>query len=174
MQLGTLLGVLVGGLAVSLASGRRRFPFDDVFGFFFEEPEVARFVTVAESASGFKIPDPAALSSDRHIQGIHAPGLINGSLPVIFFRTTHTRSPSPSLSPSFSVRLNLTHVTQQTLSDAGPHSWHEIVPAGTLKPENNELTFAVTGDGSVTFSDVVILYKSNKLTVKRPSVVSPT
>lgn len=167
MQLGTLLGVLAGALAVSWASGIRRFPFGDVFGFFFEEPEVARLVTVAESAGGFTIPDPA-LSSDRHVQGIQAPGLLNGSLPVIFFRTTHTKS------ASFSVRLNVTHVTQQTLSDAGPHSWHEIIPAGTLKPEDNELTFAVTGDGAVTFSDVVIIYKSNKLTVRRPSVLSPT
>jgi hypothetical protein len=165
MRLGTLLGVLVGGLAMSWASRRRR-PFDDVGGFFSDEPEVARMVTVDESASGFTIPDPGAGSSDHHVQGIHAPGLINGSRAVMFFRTTHTQR------PSFSVRLNSTQVMQQTLSDGGPHSWHRIMPAVALMTENNELAFAVTGDGAVTFFDVVILYRSNKLTVKRPVVLT--
>jgi hypothetical protein len=134
-----------------------------VVGFFFEEPEVARYVTVAESAGGLTIPDPL---SDHHFQRIHAPGLINGSLPVIFFRTRHTRS------PSFSVRLNATLLTQHTFANDGPHSWHEIIPAGALKPQDNELVVGVSGDGNVTFSDVVILYKSNRLTVERPIVVS--
>ncbi len=128
---------------------------------FFEEPEVARYVTVAGTAGGFTIPEPAFPISDRHIQDIHAPGLITDSLPVIFFRTRHTKR------PTFSVRLNSTPLTQHTFTNDGPHSWHEIIPTGALKPENNELIFAVNGDGSVTFSDVVILYKSNKLTVRR-------
>ncbi len=137
---------------------------------FFEEPEVARYVTLAASAGGFTIPDPAAELplSDRHFPGIDAPGLINGSLPVIFFRTAHTGS------PSFSVRLNSTRLTQHTFTDSGPHSWHEIIPAGALRPEDNELTFAVSGDGNVRFGDVVILYKSNKLTVRKPPVLAPT
>jgi len=134
----------------------------------FEEPEVARYVTVTGSAGGFTIPDPASLLNDRHIQGIHAPGLINGSLPVVFFRTRHTGT------PRFSVRLNSTQLTEHTFADEGPHSWHEIIPAGALKPQDNELTLFATGDGAVTFSDVVILYTSNKLMVKKPPVLSPT
>ncbi len=154
------------------AINRIRFVFD-LFPTFFEEPEVARYVAVDGSASGFTVPDPASPLpvSDRHIQGIHAPGLISGSLPVILFRTTHTGS------PAFSVRLNSTGLTQHTFSDVGPYVWHEIIPTGALKPEDNELTLAVSGDGNVRFSDVVILYKSNKLTVKRPipdPVVSQT
>jgi len=138
---------------------------------FFEEPEVARYVTLVGSARGFTIPDPAAELplSDRHFQDIDAPGLINGSLPVIFFRTTHTGS------SRFVVRLNSTPLTQHTFSqpEANPRAWHEIIPPGALKPEDNELTFAVDGDGNVRFSDVVILYRSNKLTVKRPFLEPP-
>ena len=147
----------------------------DRIGSLFEEPEVARYVAVGESAGGFTIPDPAAPLplGDRHIRDIHAPGLTNGSRPVIFFRTTHTGN------PAFSVRLNATRLTRHTFStaDSAPRCWHEIVPAGALRPDNNELTLTVSGDGHVTFSDIVILYTSNKLTVKRPfpdPVLDPT
>lgn len=135
-----------------------------VFPRFYEEVEVARYVVIAESAGGFTIPDPASELglSDRHIQDIDAPGRINTSRPVIFFRTT------PTGKPSFSVRLNSTPLTQHTFSTAGPRSWQEIIPAKTLKLEDNELTFAVSGTGSVRFSDVVILYTSNQLTVQKP------
>ena len=133
-------------------------------GGLFEETQVARFVTVAGSGAGFTVPDPASPLpiSDQHIQGIDAPGLTGGSLPVIMFRTTHTGS------PSFSVRLNTTRLTQHTFAAVGPYTWHEIVPKGALKPAGNELTLAVSGDGSVRFSDIVIFYTSNKLTGRIP------
>ena len=134
--------------------------------FFNEEPRVARYVTLAETAGGLTIPDAANPLSDRHLQNIHVPGLLNGSLPVIFFRTKNTGR------PTFSVRLNNTQLTQHTFADGGLNSWHEIVPAGALKPENNELILSVSGEGDVTFSDVVILYTSNRLTVKLPPVLS--
>ncbi len=75
---------------------RLRFVFNRV-QLFFEEPEVARYVTLAGSAGGFTNPDPSAELpiSDRHFQDIDAPGLINGSQPVIFFRTTHKRIREP-------------------------------------------------------------------------------
>jgi hypothetical protein len=123
-------------------------------------------VAVVDTAGGFTVPDPASQLNDRHIQQIHAPGLLGGSLPVILFRTTHTGR------PRFSVRLNSTTLTQHTFTGDGPDTWHEIVPGGALKPQDNELTFGVSGQGTVTFSDVVILYKSNELTVKKPLVLS--
>ena len=134
---------------------------------FVEVPEIARFVAVAESAGGFSIPDPGSGINDRHVQHIHAPGLIVDSFSVVFYRTKHTGQ------PRFSVRLNSTPLTQQTLARDGPNSWHEIIPPRALKSEDNELTFAVGGDGTVTFSDVVILYTANELTVKKPLVLSP-
>jgi hypothetical protein len=132
------------------------------FGSLFEETQVARFVTVIGSGPGFTVPDPTSPLpvSDRHIQDIDAPGLVSESLPVIMYRTTHTGS------PSFSVRLNSTRLTQHTFAAVGPYTWHEIVPKGALKAEDNELTLAVSGDGAVRFSDIVIFYTSNKLTGK--------
>jgi hypothetical protein len=159
------IAALLGGVAAARAARRRGLRLGDVFDFFVEEPEVARFTPVVESANGLLVPNPL---NDRHIQHIHAPGLLEGSVSVIFFRTTHTGR------PEFRVRLNAPVVTHHTLVDPGPHSWHEIVPAGVLKPTDNELTLFVTGDGTVTFSDVVILYTSNRLTVRRPPVLTPT
>jgi hypothetical protein len=145
---------------------------DNVLSLFYEEANVARYIVLAESAGGFTIPDPDSdlPLSDRHILDIEAPGLLNGSRPVIFFRTTHTGT------PSMSVRLNTTRLTLHTFadSDSAPRSWHEIILAGALKPQDNELTFAVGDDGNITFSDVLILYTSNQLTVKKPRVVVAT
>ena len=65
--------------------------FVDRLGGFFEEPEVARYVTVPGTAGGFTIPDPTADPplSDRHFQDVDAPGLIPRSLPVLRFKTSH-------------------------------------------------------------------------------------
>jgi hypothetical protein len=135
--------------------------------FFNEETRVARFAVLAESAGGFSIPHSGGIN-DRHFLDINAPGVVPQLLPVILFRTAHSGR------PSFSVRLNTASLTQHTFTDDGPHSWHEIVPAGALKAEDNELVFAVVGEGSVRFSDVVILYMSSELTIKTPPVISPT
>ena len=138
--------------------------FRDAFQFFTEETRVARYITVAGSENGITVPDATGIS-DTHIQGIHAPGLV--AVPaVIFFRTRHSGS------PSFSVRLNATRLTADTLKQDGPHTWHEIIRLGALKPSDNELTLAVSGEGTVTFSDIVILYTSDQLTVRLPPVLT--
>jgi hypothetical protein len=140
--------------------------------FVLEQTRVARYVALAETAGGFTVPDPASGISDRHFQPIEFPGLIE-SASAIFFRTRHTGR------PSFSVRINEASLTRYTFIDADPpeRSWHEIIPArvpvgSTLRVQNNELIFAVSGDGAVTFGDVVILYTSNELTVKIPIVIT--
>jgi hypothetical protein len=137
-------------------------------GGFFDVPEVARYVTL--SPRTFTIPDESSglPVSDRHFQDVTAPGLVPGSLPVLFFRTSNGgRS-------GFSIRVNAVRVIQDTLSgtEPSPLSWHVLVPPGALAPEGNELTFAVPAGGSVLFSDVVILYRSNQLTVKK-SILEP-
>ena len=138
-------------------------PFGHIF---FEEPEVARYIAIPGTAGGFQLPDPGSGQSDRHIQQIHAPGLLSGSAPVIFFRTRHKERPRLSL------RLNGTSLTQYTFVSADPpeRSWHEIIPTGALKIQDNELTFNVSGEGTVVFGDVVIMYTSNELTVRKPLV----
>lgn len=148
-------------------------PLINATSLFFEETEVARYTVLAASAGGFRIPDAQGIS-DRHFLDVDAPGLVDGSTPVIFFRTTHAGS------PLMSVRLNQTRLTQHTFADddTAPRAWHEIVPAGALRPTGNELTFAASSDdphkNSVIFSDVVILYTSNRLTVRKPRVVVAT
>ena len=133
---------------------------------FIEEPEVARYLAIGGTGGGFQLPDPASGSSDRHIQQIHAPGLLSSRAPLIFFRTRHTGR------PRFSVRLNATHLTQYTFVNPDPpeRTWHEIIPTGALKVQDNELIFSVSGDGAVIFGDVVIMYTSNELTVRKPLV----
>lgn len=140
--------------------------------FVFEQTRVARYVALAETAGGFTIPDPASGISDRHIRPIEFPGLIE-SASVIFFRTRHTGG------PSFSVRINEASLIRYTFTHDDPpeRSWHHIIPArmpdgSTLRAQNNELIFGVSGDGAVTFGDVVILYTSSELTVKIPIVVT--
>ena len=139
-----------------------------VGGLFIEEPEVARYLAVPGTGGGFQLPDPSSGISDRHIQQIHAPGLLSGSAPVIFFRTRHTER------PRFSVRLNATHLTQYTYvaTDPPERTWHEIIPAGAMKTQDNELIFNVSGSGTVIFGDVVIMYTSNELTVRKPLVLT--
>ncbi len=139
--------------------------FSDALVFFTEETRVARYVTVIGTESGVTLPDAGGVN-DRHIQGIHVPGLVVDVPAVIFYRTKHSGT------PSFSVRLNTARLTAEALEQDGPHSWHEVIPVGALRPADNELTLAVSGSGSVMFSDLVILYTSDKLTVRRPLVLS--
>src|SRR5450631_2579594 len=140
--------------------------------FVFEQTRVARYVALTETAGGFTVPDPKSKISDRHFQPLEFPGLIE-SASVIFYRTRHTGR------PSFSVRINEASLTRYTFTDDDPpeRSWHEIIPArvpdgSTLRAQNNELIFGVSGNGAVTFGDVVILYTSDELTVKIPIVIT--
>jgi hypothetical protein len=141
----------------------------NVLGLFYEEAQVARCLTFAESVGGFIIPGPAPGSSDRHLQ-FEAPGVLEGSLPVVCFQTV-----SDADKASFSVRLNSgPHLVEATFeNDRDPHSWMKLAQAGALMPEHNELVFAVN-EGKVTFTDVFILYTSSQLTVKKRRTIVAT
>jgi hypothetical protein len=130
---------------------------------FFDEPEVARYITLVDTAGGFQLPDPESRINDREIVGINLPGLVNSAAPVIFFRTRHTGL------PRLTVLLNQTRLIEYTFDAADPpeRSWHDIVPIGTLRPENNEVIIGINSDGTVIVGDVVILYTSNVLTVRK-------
>jgi hypothetical protein len=139
----------------------------NVLGLFYEEAQVARLLTFAESVGGFVVPDAGAVS-DRHLQ-FDAPGVLDGSLPVVFFQATADGGRA-----SFSVRLNSgPHLAEATIENDGTHPWNKLARAGSLMPEHNELVFAVS-EGSVTFSDVFILYTSNQLTVQKQRTVVAT
>ena len=138
----------------------------DRLGGFVEVPEVARYLTLPGVPQGFTIPAGEAGLSDRHFQDLDAPGLIDGAQSVLFLRTSNGGT------SRFSVRVNSASLIQHKLTgdEPSPLSWHVLIPAGALKTENNELVFGVPAGGRVHFSDVVIMYRSNKLTVKRPIV----
>ena len=134
----------------------------NVFPLFREETEVARYLAIPHSVEGIVIPGPPPGLSDRHLQ-FDAPGVIAGSNAVVMFQTT-----PHDAEVTFSVRLNNTpHLVTATVSDGRRESWHEVAQRDALKPEKNELVLAVS-KGSMTFSDVVILYRSNRLTEKTP------
>jgi hypothetical protein len=142
--------------------------FGTVFPLFYEEARVTRYIVLPESVGGFTIPNPDTLINDLHADPFDAPGLVPGSLPVIFLGSTpHTAK------ASFDVFLEnpMTQLITHTFAaESAPHDWHKVIPPNALKPEGNQLTFAVS-EGSITFSDVVILYTSNQLTVKRPAQI---
>ena len=51
-----------------------------------------------------------------------------------------------------------------------------MIAPGVLREEDNEIVLFVApeGDGQVVFSEIAILYTSNKLTITRPIVLNPT
>ena len=131
----------------------------NVLPLFYEEPDVARCIMFP---GAFALPGE---TGDRTLE-FDAPGVTPGSLPAVFFQTT-----SDTPAASFSVRLNdPPHLVVGPLPSGEPRSWHKLGRAGSLTPQNNHLLFSVN-EGDITFSDVFIVYKSNRLTVSKPIVI---
>lgn len=133
----------------------------------YEEPNVARFLAVPGSDAGFLIPSDAHPLGDLHIQGLDAPGVANGMPALLLFRTEYTKG------ARFSVRLNSSSEFRFEARESAAKSWHELVAPGVLREQDNTLTLAVGPEGQVVFSEIAILYTSNKLTVTRPIVLQP-
>jgi hypothetical protein len=134
-----------------------------------EEPSVARFLVVPGSDAGFLIPSTQNPLSDLHLQNLDAPGLVRGMPAVLYFRTQYTRG------ARFQVRVNQSAEFRFTADEAAAKSWHELLSPGVLREEDNEITlFVAPDDGQqVIFSEIAILYTSNKLTITRPIVFEP-
>lgn len=134
----------------------------------YEEPNVARFLVVPGSDAGFLVPSEDNPLGDRHIQGLDAPGAAPGMPAVLLFRTQYTQG------TRFSLRLNHSFEFQFHAVESAAKSWHELIAPGVLREQDNELVLAVSPDGQAIFSEIAILYTSNKLTVTRPIVLEPT
>lgn len=134
----------------------------------YEEPNVARFLVVPGSDAGFLIPDGHHIANDRHIF-LDAPGLVPGSPAVLYFRTQCTAG------ARFAVQVNNSTEFHFRVDEAGAQSWHELLSPSVLREKDNEMVLFVAGDnhGQVIFSEIAILYTSNKLTVTRPIVLDP-
>lgn len=137
----------------------------------FEEPNVARFLVVPGSDAGFLVSKAAPFFGNHSIRNLDAPGLVPGLPAVLYFRTQYTRG------ARFQVRLNTAEFEFRFNADeAAAKSWHELIGPNVLREENNEIFLFVApdADGQVIFSEIAILYTSNKLTVTRPLVLEPT
>lgn len=136
----------------------------------FEEPNVARFLVVPGSDAGFLVSNNAPSLGTITIRNLDAPGLVPGLPAVLYFRTEYTKG------ARFQVRLNASPEFRFRADEAAAKSWHELIGPGVLREENNEITLFVApeDDGQVIFSEIAILYTSNRLTVTRPIVLEPT
>lgn len=134
-----------------------------------EEPNVARFLVVPGSDGGFLIPSDQHPQGDLHLQRLDAPGVIRDLPAVLLFRTQYLAG------SRFSVRVNGSTEFQFQGSEARAQSWHEVIAPGVLREEDNEIVLFVAPDngGQVIFSEIAVLYTSNKLTVTRPIVLDP-
>ena len=135
----------------------------------FEEPNVARVLVVPGSDGGFLIPSDQPPHGDLHLQQLDAPGVIRSLPAVLLFRTRYLAG------SRFSVRVNGSAEFQFQGGEGGAQSWHEVIAPGVLREEDNEIVLFVAPDsgGQVIFSEIAILYTSNKLTVTRPIVLEP-
>lgn len=142
---------------------------ENVFPLFFEVTRVSRYVVLPDSVGGVTAPGNApGVHGSEWAPRFDAPGVVAGLHAVIFFGAR-----SEDEGARFSVRLTRSpqHLMIDTLTDSSLHSWHQIIPPNILTATDNELSFNVSGADSVTFSDVVILYTSDKLTISKPPVI---
>lgn len=115
---------------------------------------VARYAVVPNSDTATTVPGPSGIS-DHHYQGIQAPGLVTSRSWVLFYKV------NPDGTPTLSIRINSTPVVNVTFAEGPQRALQEIIPGTALHAADNELTVAVTGNGSVSISDIVILYSAN-------------
>ena len=142
----------------------------NVLPLFTEVIRVARYVVVPESVGGVTAPGSAPqVIGSQWAPRFDAPGVVTGLPATIFFGAK-----PESENARFSVRLTRSpeHLMLHTFTDSSAHSWHQIIRPNILTAVDNELIFNVSDGGSVTFSDVVILYTSDKLTVTKPPVLT--
>jgi len=135
----------------------------NIFPLFYEVTRVARYVTLADSVSGVTAPSEAPfVIGSQWAPRFDAPGIVPGAHAVIFFGTE-----ARSEGARFSVRFTRagSHLMNYTLTDTEPHSWHQIIPPNVLTSSDNELIFNAYDGATITFSDVVIMYTSEKLTL---------
>ncbi len=141
----------------------------NVFPLFFEVTRVSRYVVLPDSVGGVTAPGQApGVIGSQWAPRFDAPGIVAGAHAVMFFGAKPETEEA-----RFSVRLTRSpeHLMIHRFPDSSPHSWHQIIRPNILTALDNELIFNVSDGGSVTFSDVVILYTSDELTISKPPVL---
>lgn len=136
-----------------------------------EVTRVSRYIVLADSVGGVTAPSNApGVIGSQWAPRFDAPGVLPGAFAVIFFGAKPETEGA-----RFQVRLTRAggeHLMVHTFADRTLHSWHQIIRPNVLMESDNELIFNVSDGATVTFSDVVILYTSDKLTISKPPVLS--
>jgi hypothetical protein len=130
---------------------------------------VSGYVVLPDSVVGVNAPSQApGVVGSQWAPRFDAPGIVTGVHAVIFFEAK-----PESEGARFSVRLTRSseHLMLHTFTDCVAHAWHQIIRPSVLTPLDNELIFNVSDGGGVTFSDVVVMYTSDKLTITKPPVL---
>ncbi len=112
----------------------------------------ARYAIVPGSDSAVTIPPVGGGVNDHHYQNIDAPGVNTSQSAVLFFKMSSTGT------PRLRIRIGSVNVVDTTFDKTPTRTFSEIIPSSALSAADNELTVAVTGNGNVTISDIVILY----------------
>jgi hypothetical protein len=137
----------------------------NVLPLFYEEARVARYAVLPRSIGGVTAPGEGdEIIGSEWAPHFNLPGILVEAPAVIFFTATPHDAQT-----RISVRVASTndHLLLHTFADGNARSWHFVIRPFLLKSDDNEMIFAVYDGTSATFSDAVILYTSNELTIKK-------
>jgi len=137
----------------------------NVFPLFYEEARVARYAVLPRSIGGVTVPgEGPEIVGSQWAPHFDLPGILVEAPAVLFFTATPHDEQT-----RITVRVTSggDHLVNHTFADGNPRSWHLAIRPLLLKRDDNELIFNVYDGASATFSDAVILYTSNELTIKK-------
>jgi hypothetical protein len=145
----------------------------NVVSLFSEETRVTRYVVLTASVGGVTAPGgPIEVIGSEWAAHFELPGIINAHSVLTF-------GARPSAGGTrFTARVSTSHephIVDHTFADAERQLFHVVLRPAVLKESGNEIIFSVAsgpGDtaGVVTFFDAVIMYTTDKLTIKSPPV----
>ena len=112
---------------------------------------IADFVAIQDHGS--TLPHPQTGSKNVQLPAFNAPD-VSGAPAILAFRLESTGE------VVLKATLNGILLFEQPLKAAATRSWHEVISTSIVQPTGNKLTLAITGQGSVTVSDVVLHYQA--------------
>jgi hypothetical protein len=112
---------------------------------------IADFVAIQDHGS--TLPHPQTGSKNVQLPAFNAPD-VSGAPAILAFRLESTGE------VVLKATLNGILLFEQPLKASATRSWHEVISTSIVQPTGNKLTLAITGQGSVTVSDVVLHYQA--------------
>jgi hypothetical protein len=112
---------------------------------------IADFVAIQDHGS--TLPHPQTGSKSVQLPAFNAPD-VSGAPAILGFRLESTGE------VVLKATLNGILLFEQPLKAGATRSWHEVISTSIVQAAGNKLTLAMTGQGSVTVSDVVLHYQA--------------